>query len=153
MPQETVIRLSVSNISKCWFLNKKKLKSIVRSVLKSVGINEANISLVFCSDREIRRLNFLYRGKDRPTDVLSFSMREGKRLKGDSSILGDVVISVDRARKQAKRFSSTFKREIYLYIIHGILHLLGYDDQSISSRKRMRRKEIQILNSLWEKLG
>ena len=148
-----MIRLSASNISRCYFLNKKKLDSIVRFVLKSLGVNDANISIVFVSDREIRHLNFLYRKKNVPTDVLSFSMREGKRIKRDSAILGDVVISVDRARRQAKRFNSTFKREIYLYIIHGILHLLGYDDEKASSRKKMQKKEIQILNSLWEKLN
>lgn len=147
-----MIRLSVSNISRCYFLNKKKLNAIVRFVLGYVGVEDARLSIVFASDGEIKHLNYLYRGKNKPTDVLSFSMHEGRRLKKDSSILGDVVISVDRARHQARRFNSTFKKEIYLYIIHGILHLLGYDDErSSSEKKRMRKKEAQILNILWQK--
>ena len=148
-----MIRLSVSNISRCYFLTKKKLNDIVKFILKSVGVNDAKFSIVFSSDAEIKRLNYLYRRKNRSTDVLSFSMREGKRLKRDSSILGDIVISVDRAKKQAGRFNSTFKKETCLYIIHGILHLLGYEDGGPSSRKKMQRKEAQILNALWKKLN
>lgn len=146
-----MIHLSVINISRCYFLNKKKLKDIVRFILKSLGIFNANLSIVFTTDREIRHLNYLYRRVNRATDVLSFSMREGKRLKRDSSILGDVIISVDRARKQAGRFNSTFKKEIFLYIIHGILHLVGYEDEKPALRKRMRKKETELLRTLLNK--
>lgn len=148
-----MIRLSVANISRCYFLNKKKLKNLVRFIFRSVGVIEANLSIVFVTDSEIKRLNYLYRGKKRVTDVLSFSMREGRRLKRDASILGDIAISVDRAKKQAKRFNSTFKKEIYLYIIHGILHLVGYGDEKPSAEKLMRRKEIEILNALWRRVN
>jgi len=140
--------LSITDISRCYFLNKKKLKDIVRFILKSIDIHDADLSIVFTTDRKIKRLNYLYRKKNRVTDVLSFSMQEGKRLKRDSSILGDIVISVERAKKQAKRFNSTFKNEIYLYLIHGILHLAGYGDENPSSRDRMRKKESKILNAL-----
>lgn len=147
-----MIRLSVVNISKCYFLNEKKLRDIVRFVLKSVGVFDANLSIAFVTDKEIKRLNCLYRRKKRPTDVLSFSMQEGKHLKKDSSILGDIAISVDRAKRQAERFNSTFKKEVYLYIIHGILHLVGYSDKKPSSKERIRKKETQILNLLWERI-
>lgn len=156
-----MIRLSAINISRCYFLNKKKLETIVRFILKSVGVFDANLSIIFVTDSEIKRLNYLYRRRNRVTDVLSFSMHEGKpayakasadrRLKRELSTLGDIVISVDRARKQAKRFNSTFKKEMYLYIIHGILHLVGYGDEKPSAKKKMRRKETEILNSLWQK--
>jgi len=146
-----MIFLTASNISRCYFLNRQKLERVVRFTLKSVGVKEARLSIAFISDSRIKRLNHLYRGKKRPTDVLAFSMREGKRLKKDSSILGDIAISVDRARKQAKRFNSTFKREIYLYIIHGILHLTGYDDEKAASGRSMRRKETEILDRLWQR--
>lgn len=157
-----MINLSVANISRCYFLNKKKLKEIVRFILKSVGVFEGNLSIVFTTDKEIKRLNYLYRKENRPTDVLSFSMREGKplfvkttggrRLRNELSILGDVIISVDRAKRQARRFNSTFQKEIYLYLVHGILHLLGYGDKKPLLRKKMRKKETEILNLLWEKI-
>ena len=116
-----------------------------------IGIDDAELSIVFTTDSGIKRLNLLYRRQNRPTDVLAFSMREGKPLKKDSLILGDIAISVDRARKQAKRFKSSFKKEIYLYIIHGLLHLVGYDDKTRSLEKQMREKETALLNCLWER--
>ena len=146
-----MIRLSAKNVAKCYFLNRKKLERIVTFVLQTIGVNDAELSIVFTTDSKIKRLNLLYRKQNRSTDVLAFSMREGKHLKKDSSILGDIVISVDRARKQARRFNSSFKKEIYLYIIHGLLHLVGYDDVKSSSKKRMREKETQLLNLLWER--
>lgn len=157
-----MIRLSAINISKCRFLDKAKLKYIVRFILKHIGVHDADISVVFVNDSEIRRLNSFYRRCNRVTDVLSFSMKEGKclfvktvndkRLEGYSSILGDVVISVDRARQQARIFNSTFKKEIYLYIIHGVLHLAGYRDERPLSKSKMRKKETDILGALLDRV-
>ena len=107
-----MIRLSAKNVAKCYFLNRKKLERIVTFVLQAIGVNDAELSIVFTTDSKIKRLNLLYRKQNRSTDVLAFSMHEGKRLKKDSSILGDIVISVDRARKQARRFKSSFKNSI-----------------------------------------
>lgn len=149
-----MIHLSVSNISRCYFLSRDKLKDVVSFILKSIGNSNANLSIVFTTDSEIKRLNYLYRKENRPTDVLSFSMQEGRRLKRDSSILGDIVISVDRAKEQAKNFNSTFKKEIYLYIIHGILHLLGDgDDNKPFTKKFMRKKEAEILSILLSRIS
>ena len=148
-----MIHLSVAGISRCYFLNKKKLNDIVIFILKSIGVYEANLSIIFTTDSKIKHLNYLYRKKNRPTDILAFSMQEGRRLKRDSSILGDIVISVDRAKKQAGAFDSTFEKETYLYIIHGILHLVGYDDERPLLRKRMRKKESEILNVLLRRIS
>jgi probable rRNA maturation factor len=147
-----VIKLNVFNISRCRFLNKRKLKNAVAYILKSFDIYNAELSVVFATDSEIRPLNKIYRHKDRPTDVLSFAMREGKRIAKDSGILGDIVISVDRARAQAKVFGTSFREEMELYIIHGVLHLLGYDDEKPAARKRMRKKEEELLRSTkWQR--
>jgi probable rRNA maturation factor len=149
-----VIKLNVFNISRCRFLSKRKLKNAVESILKSFNIYNAEFSIVFATDSEIRPLNKIYRHKDRPTDVLSFAMREGKRIAKDSGILGDIVISVDRARAQAKVFGTSFREEMELYIIHGVLHLLGYDDEKPAARKRMRKKEEELLRSTkWQRLS
>lgn len=159
-----MIYLSASGISRCYFLNGKKLKTIVSFILKYKNIRDATLSVVFTTDKRIKRLNYLYRKKNRPTDVLAFSMQEGalpsfvktvagKRLRRESSILGDIVISVDRAKRQAKIFNSTLEREIYLYIIHGILHLIGYDDEKPSLQKSMQKKESEILNALLCKIS
>ena len=147
-----MIDLTVGHISRCYFLNRRKLKKAVRFILRSFGIREARLSIYFASDDEVRRLNRLYRHSNRLTDVLAFSMREGLGVKGDPVYLGDVAISVDRARAQAGLYNSTFKREIYLYIVHGILHLLGYDDENESAKRRMHKEEKKILDLLWAKI-
>lgn len=143
-----MISVNASGISRCWFLSRKKLDKIARFIFKSVGIQNARVFIIFTDDSRIRRLNYFYRRKDRPTDVLAFSMREGRRLKGDASILGDIAISVDRAKEQAASFNSTFKKEICLYIIHGILHLLGYCDEKAAEKRVMQKKEAEILDKL-----
>ena len=136
-----MIRVNAVNISRCGFLSKKQLTRVVSSILRRFNIHDAELSIVFATDSEIRPLNKKYRQKDRPTDVLSFALGEG-------NILGDIVISVERARAQARIFGTSFKNELELYIIHGILHLLGYNDERPAGAKSMRRKEQQLLNSI-----
>lgn len=147
-----MIHLTIFNISRCHFLSQKKAEKVVLFILKSHGINRAELSISFVTDRQIKTLNRIYRHKNRHTDVLSFSMREGTRIKKDTDILGDVIISADRARAQAKSFGTSFKEEMELYIIHGVLHLLGYDDEKPSAAKQMREKEKELM-LLWQKQG
>lgn len=93
------------------------------------------------TDKEIKRLNKRYRGRDRATDVLAFSALEGRPVKGDERFLGDVVISLDAAEREASSFGSTPDRELKLYIVHGVLHLLGYGDETRRGLCRMKQKE------------
>lgn len=98
------------------------------------------ISLFFCDDETIRRLNREYRGKDAATDVLSFSQREGDLLPeplDGTVVLGDIVISVPFARRQAERFGRDLEEELIFLSLHGLLHLLGYEDESPSASARM----------------
>ena len=93
------------------------------------------------TDPEIHTLNRQYRGKDRPTDVLSFPLADALQ----PSLLGDVVISVETAARQARRRGHSLREELRTLLIHGILHLLGYDHEiSRSEAIRMRRKEREV---------
>lgn len=111
------------------------------------SINE--ISLLITNDKSIQVLNRDYRNKDKPTDVLSFS-----QLEGNISImpitLGDLVISAETAAKQAKKYNHSLLKEMTRLIIHGTLHLLGYDHEKVSKAKaqKMRRKERTLANQL-----
>ena len=125
---------------------------MAEKVLHRLGQPEAEISLSFISDRRIQSLNRIYRGKDQPTDVLAFSLANSKQAKvkkkGDRSpplFLGDVVISVPTARRQARERRHSLRREIAWLMIHGILHLMGYDHEEASDARRMRRKERALL--------
>ena len=110
---------------------------------------------MFTDDREIHRLNRDYRGKDKPTDVLSFPQLEdaGTRLTafpGAARSLGDLVISIPTARRQAIEYKHSFEREMLRLCVHGILHLMGYDHENVSAAeaRRMVKTEDAVLDSL-----
>jgi len=129
----------------------KLITDVAEAILKSEGYGEeAEVSIVFVDDEYIKSLNSEYRGIDHPTDVLSFAMLEGQALPGQEEelILGDVVISLQTARRQAYEYGHSFQREVAYLAAHGVLHLLGYDHQDPESREEMRSKEEEILNRL-----
>lgn len=106
----------------------------------------SEVSLWLTDDAEIQRLNDQYRGVDAPTDVLAFAMREGEDGALHPSLLGDVVISVETAQRQA--VEGDLRRELALLTVHGILHLLGYDHQAVEDAAQMEDKQAQILQEL-----
>jgi probable rRNA maturation factor len=108
-----------------------------RRLLRGLGREDAELSLLLVSDREMRALNRRWRGRDRPTDVLSFPQDDAR-----GPLLGDVVISIDTARRQAAEQRTTVGREAGRLLIHGLLHLLGYDhERSVTEARRMQRRE------------
>jgi probable rRNA maturation factor len=110
-------------------VEKKLVRKIVKNILKKEGTTSGQVSIVFLNSQEIREINKKYRGKDKPTDVLSF-VHDGVGLEGtEIDFMGEVLISPDDSK------------EIIKVLIHGILHLLGYDHQSIKDRKVMEQKE------------
>lgn len=121
---------------------------MARKALEVESYKEAQASILFCEDAYIKRLNKKYRGVDAPTDVLAFSMHEGRFPKVHPEILGDVVISLETASRQAKRYKHSLDKEIALLVVHGILHLLDYDHLKKKDEELMRRKEKEILKSL-----
>ena len=118
-----------------------RLARSARRLLRALGLDRAELSVLLVSDREMRRLNRHWRGRDRPTDVLAFAQGEGPAAAPDG-LLGDVVISVDTARSQAAERGETLGREGERLLIHGLLHLLGYDhERSAADARRMQRRE------------
>jgi rRNA maturation RNase YbeY len=119
----------------------RRLRRSACRLLRGLGLPEAELSVVLVSDAEMRKLNRRWRGKDRPTDVLSFSQVEGPGP-APSGLLGDVVISVDTARRQAAERAAPLGREGERLLVHGLLHLLGYDhERSPAEARRMQRRE------------
>jgi probable rRNA maturation factor len=114
-------------------------------LLNALGERDAELTVVLVDDAAIHALNRDYRGRDRPTDVLAFAMREGVRVPGDESLLGDVVISLDTAARQARRRRRPLADELRTLLIHGILHVLGYDhERSAHDAERMQARERQL---------
>jgi len=107
------------------------------------------LSVLFVGDRAMRTLNRRYRGKDKTTDVLSFSLREGAFSHVQPDVLGDIVIAVPTAARQAAEAGHSLGREIEFLLVHGLLHLLGYDhERSNDEAKRMKRRELQLLKRI-----
>lgn len=127
-------------------------KLLISVLLLERAGEDTEVSLAFVDDGEIRRLNRIYRGYDEKTDVLSFSLREASPdepavLDGEDCLLGDLVISLETARRQAEEYGHSLEREVCFLAVHGILHLLGYDHEAAGEKQRMRKREEEILGS------
>jgi probable rRNA maturation factor len=107
------------------------------------------LSVLFIGDRAMRTLNNTWRNKDRTTDVLSFPLREGRFLHIQPDMLGDIVISVPVAARQAADAGHSLTSELEQLLVHGLVHLLGYDHElGLKEARRMERKERQLLKRL-----
>lgn len=108
----------------------RDVRARAERMLEALGMTGAELSILLCDDATIHTLNRRYRKKDKPTDVLAFAMEDPK-------ILGDVVISIETARRQAK---TTLSGEVTLLLAHGLLHLLGYDHRTDAEERRMKAR-------------
>lgn len=132
------------------------IQRAVRTVLEQEGTPACEVSVYLTDDEEIRALNASYRGKDAPTDVLSFAFEDATHedkqeawLPGDMPLLlGDIVISIERAKAQAQDYGHKFERELAFLAVHGTLHLLGYDHETTDERQVMRGREEAALKGL-----
>lgn len=112
---------------------------------------KAEVSVALVDNAYIHELNKIYRGKDAPTDVLSFPLGDESFVGENEEIehlLGDIVVSLEKAEEQAKIYGHSFIREVIYLIVHGTLHLLGYDHENEEERKVMREKEERTLRAL-----
>ena len=120
----------------------------MRKIFAVLGFQTQEISITFASDHFVRKLNKQYRGIDQPTDVLAFAMQEGEWTEIQPQILGDVVISVDTADRQAREMGHDLNREITILLVHGILHLAGYDHMQEADAQKMKVMEMTILEAI-----
>jgi probable rRNA maturation factor len=113
---------------------------------------DTEVSIVLADDDYIQELNRTYRGKDMPTDVLSFALNEGEEPEivdaPTDYMLGDIVISLETAQRQAQEFGHGLEREVAYLAVHGMLHLLGFDHETDQDRQAMRAEEERILTAV-----
>jgi len=125
--------IEVVNRQRLCAVDREVVVKLARAALDRIGHQDAALTITFIRDRAMRRLNRDYRGIDKPTDVLSFTYHEGEEIVApemESRHLGDVVISVETAGRYARELGLTFDREIAHLVIHGALHLAGYDHET-----------------------
>ncbi|MEG0238305.1 MAG: rRNA maturation RNase YbeY [Clostridium sp.] len=143
-----------------------KLEEVINFALKEEEVTvSAEISMLFVDNEDIRGINAETRGIDRATDVLSFPMLDYEDKKvfkemykdkifnetfmdGDELVLGDIVLSLERALEQSEEYNHSFTREASYLVVHSVLHLLGYDHMEDEDKKVMREREEEILNKL-----
>lgn len=121
------------------------LENIIKFVLEKEKIKNYEIGVTLVDDAYIQELNSKYRGKEMPTDVLSFPLTDEEELDDDSFVVGDVVVSVETAQRQCHEYGHSLLRETVYLLIHGIYHILGYTHDDVDEKKAMRAKEEEVL--------
>jgi probable rRNA maturation factor len=138
-------------------LSESKLEELIKSIFEAGELEQTGeLSVTLVDDEEMRKLNLEYRNIDKTTDVLSFPQDEGMEMAvpDDSSfipLIGDVIISVPTAAKQAEESGHSIEKEITILLIHGILHLFGYDHDNVYQQTFMQEEEKEILQSVMNK--
>ena len=131
-------------------IDRKLITSVTREVLASLKLQDRDLSILFVDDRKITAMNKEFFGKDRPTNVISFSYLEG--MPGEA--LGDVIISVERAADEARAAAIPFYERLFHLIVHGIVHIIGYDHvKGKSEARKMRYREKKLMRFVLEDPG
>jgi probable rRNA maturation factor len=147
------MKVYIKNCQRLLKPNHQRTTSLLRKALRLLGLHKAEISILFVNDERMRILNSRFRGIDRTTDVLSFPQNEfispnAQRLT-PNLVLGDVVISLPKTKKQAEENCLTFHQELKRLLIHGLLHLIGYDHEiNRYQANKMRKKTKELLDKL-----
>ncbi|MCK4436865.1 rRNA maturation RNase YbeY [bacterium] len=139
------MKIRVRNLQSEVKVSLRTIKRAARETLRLENQMQAEVSIISVTDDYIRNLNREYRHRDQVTDVLAFAMGEGEFSSLNPHLLGDVVISAEMAKGQAEQFGESLDKELARLVIHGVLHLLGYDDVRLEDKKRMETKQEEVL--------
>ena len=136
--------LSIEHAHPSRAVDEETVKALVRHVLEAEDATPVHVSIVLADHDTVRRLNAAYLDHDYNTDVLSFSLQEETA----STAEGEVYVDLDTAAERHEEFDTTFEREAYRYVVHGVLHLLGYDDATEEGQETMRALEDEYLEAV-----
>ena len=139
------MRISIQNRQKRILLNLRKVRRATQRILNELGLLDAELSLLLVDDARIQDLNRRYLNHDKPTNVLAFPMREGEFSTLHPHLLGDLVISVETAKRQSNRFGLDEMEMVILLMVHGVLHLIGYKHEGTKKGARemtLKQKEL-----------
>ena len=123
------------------------IEKVVNKALEKEKIKKASCSIIIVDNDYIHKLNKEYRGINRPTDVISFALEDDKTMviPDEIRLLGDIYISIDKAKEQAKEYGHSLERELCFLAVHGIYHLLGYDHEKEEAAEIMFKKQEEVL--------
>ena len=140
-----MVIITVENLQKRIRLNPQRFINNLKKALRQEGILSVHLSVVFITDPKIRQLHKTYLKKDSATDVLTFNFGPDLKQKKKGFLNGEIFISIDTAIRNAKTHQTSLVYEVTLYAVHGILHLLGYDDHSPKDIREIRAKEDELM--------
>ena len=144
------MEILIKNQQKIAKIHQRRIREIIKNIIQYLKVDEkTEISILFTDDKFIKSLNKKYRGINKSTDVLTFNLEEGD-LKfpevDKNKLLGDIVVSVETAQRQANNLNHNLEKELMILLIHGLLHLIGYDHEEDRDNKIMQVKENEILD-------
>lgn len=146
--------IQIDNRQNQFPLDETNLRKAAQAILNDLEYPEAELSIVLVDDTEIHDLNRQYLNHDRPTNVISFPMQEGEFTEINPNLLGDVVISVDTADREAREAALPMETRLMELLVHGILHLVGYDHESPKAdAEAMERKTEELMEKFGDWLG
>lgn len=134
------ITIDISRQSELWDVSDVRISEVVNVALLGFEVEETELSVVLADDGFVQNLNRDYRDKDKPTNVLSFPQ--------DSPMLGDVVLAYETVKREAEEQDKAFEDHVAHLLVHGVLHLLGYDHENDEDAEEMEALEVEILNGL-----
>ena len=129
-------------------IDKKLVKRVTELFLKQNKLLKKEVSIAFVGDRKIKSLNRLYRKKDQVTDVLAFEGEDDPWSSTGTSFLGEIIICYEQIKRQAERFSGSIDKELVFILVHGLLHLLGYQDKTELDKRKMKRAGEKFIKTI-----
>lgn len=147
------IRINLENLNKKRKIDLSKIKKVATSSVRMLKEDKLEVNIIFVSNQKIRAMNRKYLGHDISTDVIAFP--SGGLPSGGAKemvFIGDIAISTDKALENSRSYGSSFMEEVALYVIHGILHLVGHEDTSGKKKKRMKKLENELFRKAKEKI-
>ena len=141
--------LTIQNRQRTRAINSRYLEQIITTLLSDLlDVKQVELGVTLVAASEMTRLNETFLKHEGSTDVITFDYREPgtSRLKPGSVIRGEILVCVQEAILQARRFRATWQQEVIRYVVHGVLHLLGYDDGRVADRRKMKREETRLLH-------
>ena len=145
------MQIEIANLQNIYKINEQDITTLLKKVLNDLK-KDAELSVVFVDDKKIKELNNSYLGEDVPTDVLAFSLNDSEYDTIDE-ISGEIIVSVETAINTAEKLDTGVESELFLYLVHGLLHLVGYDDKDKTASDEMHEKERLILAELGYKVS
>lgn len=143
------MKLDIIDLQKFYRIDKNSVRKLVKGILKDEG-KDAELNIVFLDNKRIKEINKDFLGHNYATDVLSFAYNETSLM---NNITGEIIVSAEMADKAARNYGYATDGEVALYVVHGLLHLLGYDDRQKRDAQKMHQREREVLSSFGYKVS